>query len=164
MIGYFVVATIILAIILVIPYGITKITKSELQDKEFRELFWREAGWRGRRISATLGCFLPLSFISGLPPNKESILFMLLFISYCFFEHLKLYKGVQIFNPKIIGYLAGLIFFQITLNLLTKFDVINYYFSMFLISISCLFWGWFINITRTRIIAIEQNIEVGEIA
>jgi len=164
MTGYFVLAIIILAIIVLIPYGITTITKSELKDAEFRDLFWREAGWRGRRIVCTFGCFLPLSVISGLPPNEESILVMVLFVGYCFYEHLKLYKGVQIFNPKITGYFVGLILLHMALHLLSRFNVIGGFVLVLFISISSLFWGWFVNLKRSQIIALEQNIQVGRIA
>lgn len=71
MIGFFIVILMLLGCLLVIPYGITKMTQSEEMDAEFRNLFWQKAGPRARRILCTVLCFLPLMVVFRVPQSIE---------------------------------------------------------------------------------------------
>ncbi|WP_299981538.1 hypothetical protein [uncultured Pseudoteredinibacter sp.] len=158
MVGFFVLAAVIFGVVAMIPYCVAIFTDSQQKDSEFREIFWREAGWRGHRIVCSLGCFWPISFFSGLPSSAEGFVVFGLFFAYCVFEHSKLYRGVKVFNAKLSACLLGVVLLHVALHLLFRFHVIDLFLVVLVTSLSSLYWGWFVTFKRSKVIAAAQSV------
>src|SRR3954462_8265716 len=93
-------------IVVAIPYAIKNATEAESNPEHLYNIFMKEAGWRGRHVICAVGCFLPITLFFNPHVKIEGIGVALLFVAYCFYEHIKLYAGVKIFNPKISIFLC----------------------------------------------------------
>lgn len=153
MVEFLVVVFLILGSLFLIPYGISKMTASEITDSEFRDLFWSEAGWHGRRIVCTILCFLPLMIIFNRPGSIEGWVVIVAIVTYGYYEHLKLYKNVQIFDSKHTISLVGLVIFHLAINAIEYLAYIGDFVAMLATSISAILWGWFVNLKRCQIVA-----------
>ena len=155
---------VIFVVIALIPYAVAFHTRSEGNDREFRELFYRESGWRGYRIVSTVGCFYPISFVSKLPDTFEGWMFILVFCGICYFVHAQLYIGANILNLRRTGTLGVLVAALIALQVLNKLGYIGVYATSLVMGISSLFWGWYICFVRSRMVAIKLGIKTGRFA
>lgn len=89
---------------------------------------------------------------------------MALIIGYCFYEHLKLYRGVKIFDQKMIEILSALVAANIVIQLLNRFEVIGMFALVFISGLFSLFWGWLVNYKRSKQLIRSQPVPEGEVA
>jgi hypothetical protein len=153
MLEFFVVIVLIIGSVLIIPYGVSKMTVSEVEDSQFRDLFWSEAGYRGKRVLCAIFCFWPIMIIFKRPDSVEGWVIAAAAVAYGYYEHFKLYKNVQIFDFKYTAGLICLVLFHLFINAMNYISYIGSYSALLILSISALFWGWFVNLKRCRILA-----------
>src|SRR3954462_10227930 len=146
-------------IVVAIPYAIKNATEAESNPEHLYNIFMKEAGWRGRHVICAVGCFLPITLFFNPHVKIEGIGVALLFVAYCFYEHIKLYAGVKIFNSKISIFLLIIIFLNIAFGIAHFNNHLGSIAQLMFLVFCGLFWGFIVNLKRAKIVLHNKSLK-----
>lgn len=157
LVGYGMIALIILAVIAIIPRWVVLSTESENDPDHIYTIFWEESGYRCQKISSAAGCLFPFILISMPSVEIEGLALVGLISVGCFLYHSSVYRNYAVFNQHMQRLLFGLLSALSVLSFLARYTYLSSGVFMFILISSGLFWGGYAVYKRSEQIRITRR-------
>ncbi|OZG74352.1 hypothetical protein BTA51_04895 [Hahella sp. CCB-MM4] len=98
---YIGVVLLILGVVFLIPKWVIQSSRSESDSNHLYSIFWEESGYRAHKILSVIGSLFPFLLISNPSYELEGIVLIILIGVTCFFYHLTIYRGYNVFDRRL---------------------------------------------------------------